>query len=106
MNELEFFKSFSETVLIFVFQAKCYDPEGDYIRIWCPEIGSLPTEFLHDPSLISSDARATYRLSEDSYPWPCVELLHREYKMPKSGGMTKKKKEKMEAHGKIPGFQL
>jgi hypothetical protein len=32
-----------------VFAAKSADPEGDYVRRWCPELASLPREFIHCP---------------------------------------------------------
>ena len=32
-----------------VFAAKSADPEGDYVRRWCPELKSLPREYIHCP---------------------------------------------------------
>ena len=32
-----------------VFAAKRCDPDGDYVRRWCPELAKLPVEFIHCP---------------------------------------------------------
>lgn len=32
-----------------VFAAKKCDPDGDYVRRWCPELARLPVEFIHCP---------------------------------------------------------
>eukprot|EP00729_Bicosta_minor_P016163 gene16163-16923_t len=32
-----------------VFAAKKCDPEGDYVRQWCPELAKLPVEYIHCP---------------------------------------------------------
>lgn len=32
-----------------VYAAKAADPEGDYVRAWCPELSKLPVEFIHCP---------------------------------------------------------
>merc|ERR1712070_1134136 len=38
-------------VLIFnsLKQSKDFDKEGKYIKIWCPELKTVPTDFIHDP---------------------------------------------------------
>lgn len=33
-----------------VSQAKRYDPQGDYVRHWVPELAELPASIIHDPS--------------------------------------------------------
>jgi deoxyribodipyrimidine photo-lyase len=30
-------------------QSKDYDQHGDYVKLWCPELKSLPKEFVHEP---------------------------------------------------------
>ena len=30
-------------------QARRYDPQGDYVRLWVPELSDLPTDFIHIP---------------------------------------------------------
>lgn len=85
-------------------QGICYDPEAKYMKLWCPELSHLPAELLHDPYLISSSVRRAYGVEEDMYPSRCVDLLNKEFKLQSRGAMSKKKKEKMEAHGKVPGL--
>jgi deoxyribodipyrimidine photo-lyase len=30
-------------------QAKDYDPHGEYVRLWCPELKDVPDEHVHHP---------------------------------------------------------
>ena len=32
-----------------VYAAKKCDPNGDYVREWCPELANLPVEYIHCP---------------------------------------------------------
>jgi len=41
-------------------QAKNYDPQGDYVRLWCPELAAIPPEKIHRPDLLSSAERNGY----------------------------------------------
>jgi deoxyribodipyrimidine photo-lyase len=41
-------------------QAKNYDPHGDYVRIWCPELSEVPSEKIHRPDLLSTAERNGY----------------------------------------------
>jgi deoxyribodipyrimidine photo-lyase len=34
-------------------QAKNYDPRGEYVRLWCPELRKVPTEKIHRPDLLT-----------------------------------------------------
>lgn len=40
-----YFRIFNPTL-----QSQKFDPEGDYIRQWVPELAELPNKYLHDPS--------------------------------------------------------
>ncbi|MEP6483532.1 MAG: deoxyribodipyrimidine photo-lyase [Rudaea sp.] len=51
-----------------VTQGKRFDPEGDYVRRWIPELKSVPTKFVHEPWL---DADV---LAKTKYPAPMIEL--------------------------------
>ena len=32
-----------------VLQGEKFDPHGDYVRRWCPELADLPNRFIHKP---------------------------------------------------------
>ena len=54
-------------------QGEKFDPHGDYVRRWCPELAKLPDEWIHEPwaapALVL--ARAGFKLGCD-YPQPIV----------------------------------
>jgi deoxyribodipyrimidine photo-lyase len=56
-----------------VTQGRRWDPRGDYVRRWIPELGGLPAEFVHAPweAPAAVLARARVRLGS-SYPAPIV----------------------------------
>lgn len=55
-------------------QGQKFDPNGDYVRKWIPEIGNLPTRYLHAPweasGAVLKDAGITLG---KTYPKPIVE---------------------------------
>jgi deoxyribodipyrimidine photo-lyase len=55
-------------------QGERFDPEGDYVRRWIPEIASLPNRWIHKPWLApeSTLAKCDVRLG-DTYPHPVVK---------------------------------
>jgi len=57
-----------------VAQGERFDPKGDYIRRWLPELSGLPSAFLHKPWEASPGilAGAGIQLGKD-YPHPIVE---------------------------------
>jgi deoxyribodipyrimidine photo-lyase len=57
-----------------ILQGRTFDPNGDYIRRWCPELAHLPTRFIHAPFEASPEIleRAGVRLGE-TYPKPIVD---------------------------------
>jgi deoxyribodipyrimidine photo-lyase len=59
-----------------VSQGVKFDPNGDYVRKWVPELANLPTSHVHSPWLAPSDilARLEVKLGE-TYPEPIVSLL-------------------------------
>jgi len=57
-----------------VTQGEKFDPEGDYVRRWVPELGRMPARYIHGP-WEAPDAvlrAAGVRLGED-YPAPIIE---------------------------------
>lgn len=55
-------------------QGRRFDPDGRYVRRWCPELASMPTERIHAPWEATPLEReaAGVRLGQD-YPFPCVD---------------------------------
>lgn len=104
-------------------QGKSYDPDGAYIRLWCPEIASLPTECLLNAALINDGTRTKYGISTEIYPSPCCKLMHTSFKgdstqsgrggrggkgneSGRSSGKQNRKKENAykQRHGGVPGL--
>ena len=58
-----------------VLQGEKFDPNGDYVKKWCPELKGLPKNLVHTPSSVDAGvlAAAGVRLG-DNYPKPCVDL--------------------------------
>jgi deoxyribodipyrimidine photo-lyase len=56
-----------------VTQGEKFDPQGAYVRQWCPELKQLPDRWLHKPWLAPAEvlAQARVRLGRD-YPEPIV----------------------------------
>ncbi|KAI7897126.1 DNA photolyase, FAD-binding/Cryptochrome [Mucor mucedo] len=52
-------------------QSKDYDPEGFYIKLWCPELQDLPSHYVHCPWLMSAEEQKQYNcvIGRD-YPEP------------------------------------
>ncbi|MFN0061686.1 MAG: cryptochrome/photolyase family protein [Myxococcaceae bacterium] len=57
-----------------VTQGEKFDPEGNYVRRWVPELAALPAKYIHNPWAAPADVlrAANVRLG-DSYPLPIVE---------------------------------
>jgi deoxyribodipyrimidine photo-lyase len=65
-----YFRVFNPTL-----QGKKFDPEGDYVRRWVPELARLPSKYIHEPWKAPSTAArdAGLRIGAD-YPKPIVDL--------------------------------
>ncbi len=64
-----FFRIFNPTI-----QGRKFDPDGNYIRHWCPELANLPRDLIHAP--FEGDAATLARagvILGKSYPAPIVD---------------------------------
>ncbi|MBX2870351.1 MAG: DNA photolyase family protein [Acidiferrobacterales bacterium] len=56
-------------------QAKEQDPDGTFIRRWCPEIAALPDALLFEPWLLTSMEELMYEIRlGGTYPRPIVDV--------------------------------
>lgn len=53
-------------------QAKNYDPKGDFVRIWCPELGKVPFEKIHRPDLLTAIEKEEFGVN--GYPKAVVRI--------------------------------
>jgi cryptochrome 1 len=62
-------------ILLFQFEGYKFDPHGEYVRRWIPELARLPTEWIHHPwdAPVSVLQAAGIELGSN-YPLPIVEL--------------------------------
>jgi deoxyribodipyrimidine photo-lyase len=55
-------------------QSKRFDPNGEYIKRYVPELTPLPAKYIHEPHLLSPIELATFGLELDKdYPYPIVD---------------------------------
>lgn len=53
-------------------QARNYDPKGDFVRLWCPELRNVPIEKIHRPDLLTAADRQTFGVN--GYPKALVRI--------------------------------
>jgi deoxyribodipyrimidine photo-lyase len=57
-----------------VLQGKKFDPDGDYVRRWVPELAELPTRYVHAPQTAPPAALAAAGVRLDgNYPRPMLD---------------------------------
>ncbi len=58
-----------------VLQGKKFDPDGDYVKAWIPELSKLPKAKLHEPWKATKAEREKAKfVVGETYPEPIVEL--------------------------------
>ncbi len=57
-------------------QSQNYDPRGDYVRHWLPELANIPGKKIHEPEKLTQEEQKRYgvRLGVD-YPRPVVDFF-------------------------------
>lgn len=54
-------------------QAQRYDPEGEYVKLWCPELTELSAETVHQPDQLSDAQQSASNVKLGvQYPMPLV----------------------------------
>jgi deoxyribodipyrimidine photo-lyase len=57
-----------------VTQGKKYDPQGDYVRRWVPELANVPDRFIHEPWKMPMETQQPVGcVIEQDYPYPIVD---------------------------------
>jgi deoxyribodipyrimidine photo-lyase len=57
-------------------QAKEFDPHGDYVRLWIPELKHIPAGKIHEPWKVPADRLADYKIQIGrTYPNPVLEVV-------------------------------
>jgi deoxyribodipyrimidine photo-lyase len=56
-------------------QSQEHDPYGYFIKKWLPELSLVPSEYIHEPHLLSLDDQQKYGVSlGQNYPFPIVQI--------------------------------
>jgi deoxyribodipyrimidine photo-lyase len=53
-------------------QAKNYDPQGEYVKLWCEELRKVPADKIHRPDLLSNSDKSLYGATQ--YPKSLVKI--------------------------------
>jgi deoxyribodipyrimidine photo-lyase len=57
-----------------ILQSKKFDPEGDYIRRWLPELSNLPAKYIHAPWEMAGEQMRTFGVEiGKAYPAPIID---------------------------------
>ena len=51
-----------------------FDPDGEYVKRWVPELGALPAKYIHQPwEATASELKSFGVILGDNYPTPIIE---------------------------------
>jgi len=54
-------------------QAKNYDSQGEYVKLWLPILSDLPNDVVHQPHCLSSEQQKSYQVNVGAnYPKPII----------------------------------
>jgi deoxyribodipyrimidine photo-lyase len=57
-----------------VMQGQKFDPQGDYVRLWVPELARVPVRFIHEPwQMPAAEQRTAGCVPGRDYPLPIVD---------------------------------
>jgi deoxyribodipyrimidine photo-lyase len=57
-------------------QSQLYDPKGDYIKHWIPELAKVPGDKIHQPERLTTSEQTQYQCQIGvDYPHPMVDLV-------------------------------
>ncbi|CAI5523427.1 unnamed protein product, partial [Closterium sp. Naga37s-1] len=56
-------------------QASTYDPNGDYVAHWIPELAALPPSLRHCPYRLSPSERAAYKVDAEGSTYPLKPVV-------------------------------
>jgi len=80
-------------------QAKTYDPNGDYVRRWVPELRGIPDLRVHEPWLLSQEEQRRFECQIGvDYPQPMTHPLP--YGPPRGGQFQKHQGPKYQRRGR------
>lgn len=58
-------------------QAKRYDPNGDYVKLWLPELAELPVNRIHRPDTLTPDEQEEFHFTLGSdYPKAMISMAN------------------------------
>ena len=54
-------------------QTERYDPQGEYVKLWCPELSEVPAGYVQQPDVLSDAQQSEYGLRLGAnYPTPLI----------------------------------